>query len=222
VRNRGRILRLVAVPFLISAAVTALRLTGELLRWSGNWFTTETGGTTPHGYSWIVGITWLPIFFGPYFATALWQSGDRPKSFSKAIAISLAGCLVAEAGTRLIGPHVSLPFPQILLVIWTVYAVGAAIQFFAWPGLVRVLLVYGLGSRLVVAVVMFFAMLGNWGTHYDYVGMPAPFQMPFWPRFLWLAFFPQLVFWVGFTAMLGTLAGSLYGLVRWRQSERNA
>ncbi len=102
-KNRGRTLRLVAVPVLISAAVTALRLTGELLRWSGNWFSTETGGTTPHGYSWIVGITWLPIFFGPYFATALWHSGDRPKSFSKAVAVSLAGCLVAEAGTRLDG-----------------------------------------------------------------------------------------------------------------------
>jgi hypothetical protein len=217
----ARTLRLVTVPVLISVAVTALRLTGELLQWSGNWFSTETGGTTPHGYSWIIGITWLPIFFGPYFATALWNSGDHPKSFSKAVIVSLAGFLVAEAGTRFIAPHVSLPFPRILLVVWTVYAVGAAIQFFAWPGLVRVLLAYGLGSRLVVAVVMFFAMLGNWGTHYDYVGMPAPFQMPFWPRFLWLAFFPQLVFWVGFTAMLGTLAGSLYGLVRWRQSERN-
>jgi hypothetical protein len=217
--DRGRTLRLVAVPVLISAAVTALRLTGELLRWSGNWFSTETGGTTPHGLSWVVGITWLPIFFGPYFARALWKGGDRPTSVSRAAVVSLAGFVAAEAGTRLLAPLVSLPFPRILLVIWAAYAAGAAIQIFAWPGLVRVLLVYGLGSRLVVAAIMFFAMLGNWGTHYDYVGMPAPFQMPFWPRFLWLAFFPQLVFWVGFTAMLGTLSGSLYGRVRFRQSD---
>jgi hypothetical protein len=79
----------------------------------------------------------------------------------------------------------------------------------AWPSLARVLLVYGLLSRIPVVVVMFLAMAGDWGTHYDYVGMPAPFQMPFWPRFLWLAFFPQLVFWVGFTIVLGTLAGTL-------------
>jgi hypothetical protein len=219
--NLRRTLGLVAVPVLISAAVTALRLTGELLRWSGNWFSTATGGTTPHGLSWVIGITWLPIFFGPYFASALWKRGERPASFVRAAGISFLGFVVAEAGTRWIVPLVSLPFPRILLIVWAVYAAGAAIQLLAWPGLVRVLLAYGLGSRFVVATVMFFAMLGNWGTHYDYVGMPAPFQMPFWPRFLWLAFFPQLVFWVGFTAMLGTLAGSLYGLVVHRRPERN-
>jgi hypothetical protein len=215
-----RTLRLVAVPVAISAAVTALRLTGELLHWSGNWFSNETGGTTPHGFSWVVGITWLPILFGPYFATVLFRAGDRPRSLARAVAVSLAGFLVAEAGTRLLGPRIPLPFPPILLFIWAAYAVGAVIAFLAWPGLARVLLAYGLGSRLVVAAVMFFAMLGNWGTHYDYVGMPAPFQMPFWPRFLWLAFFPQLVFWVGFTAMLGTLSGSLYALARFRPSSR--
>ena len=60
-----------------------------------------------------------------------------------------------------------------------------------------------------VVVIMLLAMRGNWGTHYDYVGMPSAFQMALGPRFLWLAFFPQLVFWVGFTILMGTLAGSL-------------
>jgi hypothetical protein len=68
---------------------------------------------------------------------------------------------------------------------------------------------YGLAARIPVVVVMFLAMLGNWGTHYDYVGMPAPFQMPFWPGFFWLAFFPQLIFWVSFTIVLGVLSGSI-------------
>ena len=56
---------------------------------------------------------------------------------------------------------------------------------------------------------MLLAMRGNWGTHYDYVGVPFALQLSFWPRFFWLAFFPQLVFWVGFTILIGTLAGSL-------------
>ena len=59
-----------------------------------------------------------------------------------------------------------------------------------------------------MVLVMFFAMWGNWGTHYDYVGMPPQFQMSLWPKFFWLAFFPQLIFWVGFTIVMGSLTGS--------------
>jgi len=54
---------------------------------------------------------------------------------------------------------------------------------------------------------MFFAMLGNWGTHYDYVGMPPQFSMPPVTKYLWLALFPQLVAWVAYTVVVGTLAG---------------
>jgi hypothetical protein len=43
---------------------------------------------------------------------------------------------------------------------------------------------YGLAARIPVVVVMFLAMAGNWGTHYDYVGAPEPFQMALWPRIL--------------------------------------
>jgi hypothetical protein len=67
---------------------------------------------------------------------------------------------------------------------------------------------------------MFLAMLGEWGTHYDYVGAgPRLAHMAFWPRFFWLALFPQLVFWVGFTLVLGALAGALTAIVlRWRRA----
>ena len=58
------------------------------------------------------------------------------------------------------------------------------------------------------------AMAGNWGTHYDYVGAPAQFQMPLWPRFFWLGFFPQLIFWVSFTVVFGVLSGSIAFAVR--------
>jgi hypothetical protein len=99
--------------------------------------------------------------------------------------------------------------PVVLLYVWAVMAVGAAVQFLAWPELARVMSAYGLAARIPVVVVMLLAMLGNWGTHYDYVGMPGPFQMPFWPGFFWLAFFPQLVFWVSYTIVLGVLSGSI-------------
>jgi hypothetical protein len=112
--------RLILLPAVISAAVTILRLVGELQHWSSRWFSTETGGIVPDGVSWVIGITWM-----------------APLS------------------------------------------------------------------------------------HYDYVGMPAEFQMPVWPRFFWLAFFPQLIFWVGYTILTGALTGTLaYAIFGKRLSRR--
>jgi hypothetical protein len=47
--------------------------------------------------------------------------------------------------------------------------------------------------------------------------------MPLLPRFLWLAFFPQLVFWVGFTILIGSVAGVVAAaLVRKRKTRKPA
>ena len=132
--------RLVAIPALISLGVTLLRLIGERRHWSPAWFSPATGGVVPSGMSWLVGITWLAVPFGAWFAWRLQAAGDAPPS--------------------------------------AVHALGHAV----------------------------------------YVGMPAPFQLPFWPRFLWLALFPQLVFWVGFTILAGSFAGSLVALAARRRA----
>jgi phosphatidylserine synthase len=84
---------------------------------------------------------------------------------------------------------------------------AGALQYFGWPELFKVLLMYAYAARIPVALVMFFAMLGHWGTHYDYAGMQIPLNGL--ARYLWLAFFPQLVAWVGFTLTLGSVAGIL-------------
>jgi hypothetical protein len=90
-----------------------------------------------------------------------------------------------------------------------VAALSGAIQYFGWRPLFKTLLVYGLASRAVVAVVMFLAMLGNWGTHYDYIDIPPEMKANLWSEYFWLAFFPQLVFWVGYTIVLGSLSGGV-------------
>jgi hypothetical protein len=200
--------RLVLGPSLIALAVTLLRVAGELGRWSERWFSPETGGIIPRGTSWLFGITWLAAPFGAYFAIKLARAGEGTLRPWRAFGWSAAGLVLVLAGLRLVW-RLPIPFPPILILVWLVMSAGAALAWVGWPALGRTLLCYGLASRLPVIVVMFLAMRGNWGTHYDYVGMPAPFQMPFWPRFLWLAFFPQLVFWVGFTVLLGSVAGSL-------------
>jgi hypothetical protein len=209
--------RLVAVPALISLGVTLLRLIGERRHWSPAWFSPATGGIVPSGMSWLVGITWLAVPFGAWFAWRLLAAGDGPPSAAHALGHAVLGIALVLGGLRLAG-RLPLPFPPILVVIWAVMALGALLQWPTWPGLFKTLLVYGLTARVPVAVIMFLAMRGEWGTHYDYVGMPAPFQLPFWPRFLWLALFPQLVFWVGFTILAGSFAGSLVALAARRRA----
>jgi len=201
-------LLLIRGPSLIALGVTLLRLVGERGHWSERWFSPATGGIIPQGVSWLFGITWLAIPFGAYFALKLARAGEGPRRPWRALAWPATGVVLVLVGLRL-ARRVPLSFPPILIVIWLVMAVGAALAWVGWPALGRTLLAYGLASRLPVALVMMFAMRGNWGTHYDYVGVPFALQLAFWPRYLWLAFFPQLVFWVGFTILMGTLAGSL-------------
>jgi hypothetical protein len=208
-------LKLIAIPAAISLVVTLVRLLGELFHWSERWFTTRTLNVVPAGLTWVFGITWLALPFGAYFAWRLVRAGYGPASRIKLLLCVVVGIVITLAGLFLRPP---LPFPQILLYIWLTMVIAAAVQLAGWPELVRVLLAYGLAARIPVVVVMFFAMLGNWGTHYDYVGMPAEFNMSFWPRFLWLAFFPQLIFWVGYTILTGSLAGSIVAAVLTRKT----
>jgi hypothetical protein len=57
---------------------------------------------------------------------------------------------------------------------------------------------------------MYFAMRGNWGTHYDAVPPNAPEAMnQLGPKYFWLALLPQLIAWVGFTVVSGALFGSV-------------
>lgn len=206
------IARLIFVPAVISMAVTVLRLVGELQHWSGRWFSTETGGILPGGVSWLIGITWMAPLFGIYFALRL--APERgPANAARAVGCSLAGLIVLILFRFVVLPRLNTGFPRMLIFIWLAMAVPALLQAFGWPALFKTLLAYGLAARGPVVVVMFFAMRGDWGTHYDYVGMPEEFQMPFWPRFFWLAFFPQLIFWVAFTILTGALTGTIAGAI---------
>jgi len=209
-------LRLIRGPFLISVAITLLRLGGELAHLSDRWFQRATGGIFPSGVGFILGISWLPALFGPYFLDRLREKlGAAPET--RVLLLGGLGAAFVLSCNRFLLPLVPLGFPRILLAVWAAMAAGAALQAAGWLPLFRTLLAYALASRAVVAVVMLLAMIGNWGTHYDYFGMPAEFQMPLMPRFLWLAFFPQLVFWVGFTVILGSLSAGLYGVATARR-----
>jgi hypothetical protein len=194
-------MRLVLVPALISLVVTLWRLTGELLTWSTVFFNPEAGGVGA-----IIGITWLAPIFGIYFALHLAKNGDAPSSWGKAIGLAGLGFFLFVAG----GPGQTFllqkSFLGSLVFIWSLAAITSGLQYLGWPQLFKTLLAYGLGARLPVVLIMALAMHGTWGTHYDAIPPGFP-ELGWWASFMWLGFFPQLVFWVGFTVVAGAFFG---------------
>ena len=203
-------LKLIFVPTLITLCVTILRLTGELRHWPARWFSAETGGIIPSGVSWIIGITWLAAIFGVYFAVRLVRAGQGPRSLGRAAIFAALGILIFLAYRPVvesISALLKVGFPQYLIFVWLFWVLAGVFQYYGWPELFKVLGAYAYAARIPVAIVMFFAMLRHWGTHYDYVGTQIPLSGL--PRYFWLAFFPQLVGWVGFTITLGSVIGIL-------------
>jgi hypothetical protein len=78
-----------------------------------------------------------------------------------------------------------------------------------WPELFKVLLAYGTAVRIPVVIIMFLAIWGQWGTHYDAIPPGFP-EMAWFSRFLWLGFFPQILLWVSFTVVTGMFFGILF------------
>jgi ketosteroid isomerase-like protein len=214
-------LRTALPPAAIALAVTLVRLAGELGGWSEAWFSRATGGLVPaSAVSWVVGITWLALPFGAWFAWRLARAGvPRPRG-GRALLIAVVAIVVLYGGGRLVS-LVRVGFPAFLLAIWSVAVLAAIVAWQAWPALGRVLLVYGLLSRAAVAVVMFFAMRGQWGTHYDYADSPGVREMSFGTAYVALALVPQLVFWVGYTVARGMLAGAAVVAARATYPEAN-
>ena len=69
---------LILVPAVITLAITLLRLTGEVLEWSPQFFNREAGGAMA-----IVGIVWLVPVFGFYFAVKRVQMGHGPSGVGR-------------------------------------------------------------------------------------------------------------------------------------------
>ncbi len=206
-----RVTRLIVVPTVITLAVTFLRLIGELLHWSSLFFNRSAGG----GFA-IVGISWLPIIFGPYFAVKIAKRGGAPVRFGKGFGFAALGVIVFLAGSFVaFAPGTTTVR---MLAGFVLMVAAAMLQFVPWRDLARTLLAYAYAARVPVVIVMFFAMRGNWGTHYD--ALPS-FPVPggFWSRYLYLALIPQFVMWIAYTIVLGALIGTAYlAIVRRKKS----
>jgi len=195
---------LVLVPALITLAVTILRLVGELMGWSAALFSREAGG----GFS-LVGIVWLIPIFGIYFAYKLAKSGQASVSPGKTIGYAFLGLGILVVASAVVFSVAQPTDVWALFVVAVVSLLAAYVVAKGWGELASTLLGYGLAARIPVAVVMFFAILGNWGTHYDAVPDPAFPAMGWFAKWLVIGLVPQLTFWVAFTMILGAIFGGI-------------
>jgi hypothetical protein len=207
-------LRLVLVPAAITLAIALLRLAGELNHWSETFFTRSMGAS-------LVGIAWLAPVVGIYFAHKLVKSGAGPISFMSSVGYSLLGVIIllvcAFAPSLL---NIQHGFYDRLIYGWSFFVVAALITRRGWPQLFKALLIYGLTARIPVAIIMFFAFRGNWGTHYDAVPPDMP-ALGLAAKYLWLGFFPQLTVWIAYTVLAGMLFGTIVsGIARLVRIER--
>jgi len=202
------------IPSVITLAVTLLRLVGELQRWPSVLFGRQGGG----GGS-IIGITWLVFVFGAYFALKLSAAGKAPQSPGRAIGYSLVGLVLAMGGAFLAAPvevnHLSFPGKELVGIALIV--AGTILPFRSWPDLAQVLVAYGYSVRIPVLIIMYFSIKGNWDTHYS-LGPPGVEFPSFWSKFIQIAVIPQMIFWIAFTIVAGSLAGGITALATRRKS----
>jgi len=200
---------LITIPAVITLAITILRLVGELQHWPSPWFNASAGGGGA-----IIGISWLPLIFGPYFAWKLAAAGQGPASAGKAIGAALGGLAIMVLGGFIAAPRPDHPpSPVLFLVGSLIMLVGAFIPGIGWKALGNTLLAYALAARIPVVIVMLIAMNGNggqgWGTHYDVAPPFMTGQVPVLQKWLEIGVLPQLTLWIAWTVVVGNLLGSI-------------
>jgi hypothetical protein len=202
--------RLILVPALITLAVTIVRLLGELNHLSKWFFNSAAGGPGA-----LVGIAWLPFIFGPYFAVKLIKSGQAPARNGKAIGFAVGALVLTVAAGFVVGaPPASTPR---LITGLLIMALAVGLEFPAWSALAKTLLAYAHTARIPVAIVMFFAMQGHWGTHYDALPPEVKGSADFWPIYVQFGLVPQLIGWITYTLVIGSLFGTIFAALAGRK-----
>jgi hypothetical protein len=202
---------LVALPAILTLVVTVLRLVGELQHWGPPWVVNSHGGSDNA----IIGVTWLPLLFGPYFAWKLIKSGAGPSGWGSAVALAIGSTVVFFFGSFLIDS--TEMHPGIVTVTGLLITLAAAfIPGKSWRALGVTLLTYALATRIPVAIVILIAMSANGGqglgTHFDVVHV-AGWTSPWWKKFLLFGLAPEITLWIGWTVAAGSLAGTLVAAI---------
>src|SRR5436309_13471782 len=204
--------KLVLIPALITLGVTVLRLVGELNHWNPSLFNRAAGGGGA-----LIGISWLALVFAVYFSVRLQNEGFGPERAGPAIGYTLLAVAVMIAGIFVFFFGVHKGMKPIIWVGLAIMAASLWVMRRAWPAYWKAMIAYALWARVPVIVVMFLAIQGNWGTHYDV----APPSGDIWGtnwflKWFEIGFIPQLFLWIPYTVVLCGLLGVIVAAVRKR------
>lgn len=205
------ITKLILLPSILSLAITALRLIGELQNWNPTLFNREPGGGGA-----LLGISWLMPIVGIYFAYKLIHNGETPETSSvRVLLFALLGIVLMVLAFFTFGQNPSeITLPRVIGGLLLMIA-AAVVQFLPWRKLSKALLAYAFAARIPVAILMFFAIRGNWGTHYD-VAPPNFPEMNWFSKYLLIGFVPQMIVWVVTTIVIGALTAGITAAIMQR------
>jgi len=210
--QRVSIGQLILWPSVITLAITALRLYGELQHWDPRFFSREAGGGGA-----LVGISWLPFIFGIYFALKLSSAGEVPVSKGKPILLPVIGIVIMVVGFWASTLISKTPTASSMLIAIVACLVALVIQRGGWPALFKVLLAYAFAARIPVALIMLFAIRGDWGTHYD-VPPPNFPAMSWFMKWVLIGALPQFVLWIVYTVVIGGLVAGITAAIARRKA----
>ncbi len=211
--SETNITKLILIPSLITLAITILRLVGELMNWTPILFNRNPGGGGA-----LLGISWLPLILGIYFARKLIQAGDVPETSGGRVILSAIGgiALMFGAAYFAFGQGPSLDSPVKFIAGILAFVIAMLVPFNAWRKLFKALFTYGLAARIPVALLMLFAIQGNWGTHYDVPPSPDFPVTEWFTKYLLIGLIPQLFVWIPFTVLSGALTAGITAAIMQR------
>jgi hypothetical protein len=196
---------------LLTLAVTAVRLIGELQQWSPTLFSREAGGPFA-----VVGITWLVPVFGFVFGRRLARAGHAPRALVRTLLLALLLMAAFVGGTAWIGAQYE---GAELLDATRWIGIGAPVlvlcALLLWPRGAMANLAYGVLARAPVIVVQYVSIAQQWGTHYEKVDPHLPpMEAGERAQALLLA---QTMFWIPFTVLVG-MPFAVLGALTFRRS----
>jgi hypothetical protein len=199
--------RLALWPSLITLAVSALRVVGELQ----GWITRQSGGAAHP-----LGIVWLVLVFGAWFGWRFERAGHgprvrRPWLWGLLALLALAGTIAWLARPYLDAAPTAETLARMRVGLWFIVALAitlAAAMFVVWRRLAVTLLVYGLLARAGVVAITWLAKVAGWRLHHVKFGPPGVEPEGVGETVL-SACVAQFGVWVPFTVIAGTLAGGI-------------
>jgi hypothetical protein len=215
--GRVPVRELILVPAIITLAVTLMRLAGELMGGPNSLFNRAPGGPLA-----IVGIVWLVPLFGYWFGHKLTRAGFAPPSLGRFFGFTVLAAVVfmgfAYSAARLVPP---ISVAQLVLLLVGSWAAAFIVRH-GWRALGSTLIAYGLAARIPVAILMFIAIAGDWGTHYDVAPPNFPPGVGKLAKWVSIGLVPQLTVWIGITVVLGALLGGLAAAINRRRGTSHA